>query len=273
MSGQQPDLSKSKLEESINERYDRTMFEAIASDFYRGSDYINYGYWDNDIDNGKDAGDRLMEKLLENIPNKYGRILDVACGKGETSKYLSHHYEAANITGINISDKQLEICRSNVPDATFLKMDAVSMDFADDSFDAVICVEAAFHFNTRKRFLGEAFRVLQPGGHIVLSDILRAQNVINYHQRTVPENHLDNASKYQEMLENVGFELVSIRDTTKQCWQSHFKEAVRFGHERLLQNKISLEELKSRLEIYYQRLEYTNNYLLIAARKPLPAID
>jgi len=265
--------SQSELEETINARYDRTMFEAIAVDFYRGSDYINYGYWDSGIDNGKDAGDRLMEKLLESIPEKRGRILDVACGKGETSRYLSRYYEPANITGINISDKQLEHCRSNVPEATFLKMDAVTMDFADASFDAVICVEAAFHFNTRQRFLQEALRVLRPSGQLILSDILRTRNVIDYHKRTLADNHLDGSEQYQELLEGIGFEAVSIRDATKQCWQSHFREAVRFGHERLLQKKICLDELKSRLEVYYQRLEYTQNYLLVAARKPLSAKD
>jgi SAM-dependent methyltransferase len=265
---QQVPANNSQLEATINTRYDRTMYEEMAMDFYRGSDYINYGYWEPGVDNGKDAGDRLMEKLLDGIPLKHGNILDVACGKGETSKYLLKHYQPQNITGINISGKQLESCRRNVPEATFKHMDAVNMEFEGGGFDAVICVEAAFHFNTRQRFLEEALRVLRPGGYLVLSDILRSRNVIEYHQRTVAANHLDSIDDYQSMMEDVGFDSVSIQDATETCWHGHFRQAIRFGHERLLAKKISTEELKARLEVYYQRIDYTQHYLLIAARKP-----
>jgi ubiquinone/menaquinone biosynthesis C-methylase UbiE len=43
-------------------------------------------------------------------------------------------------------------------------MDAARLAFADAQFDAVICVEAAFHFDTRAAFLREALRVLKPAG-------------------------------------------------------------------------------------------------------------
>ena len=45
------------------------------------------------------------------------------------------------------------------------------MDFPDASFDAVVCVEAAFHFPSRARFFSEAFRLLHPGGVLTMSDI------------------------------------------------------------------------------------------------------
>ena len=40
-------------------------------------------------------------------------------------------------------------------------MDATELDFRDNSFDSIICVEAAFHFDTREKFVREAYRVLK----------------------------------------------------------------------------------------------------------------
>ena len=55
-------------------------------------------------------------------------------------------------------------------------MSATELKFADESFDNIICVEAAFHFVTRKKFLKAAFRMLKPRGQIVLPDVLSAKH-------------------------------------------------------------------------------------------------
>lgn len=67
------------------------------------------------------------------------------------------------IVGINISPTQIERSILNAPDCKFLLMDAVNIEFKDNFFDNIICVESAFYFNTREKFLKEAWRVLKPG--------------------------------------------------------------------------------------------------------------
>ena len=67
-------------------------------------------------------------------------------------------------------------CRENAPGCTFPLMSTTDLKFPDNSFDNISCVEAAFHFVTREKFLKEAFRMLKPRGQIVLPDVLSAKH-------------------------------------------------------------------------------------------------
>src|SRR5262249_28967262 len=136
------------------------------------SGYFNFGYWDGTVATQAEASANLVARLLDRIPRREGRILDVACGLGASTRQLMQSYPAKMITAINVSAAQIVEARKRAPGCTSHGRDAPRLDFPDASFDAVICVEAAFHFNTREAFLREAHRVLRPGGELVMSDIL-----------------------------------------------------------------------------------------------------
>lgn len=250
----------------INARYDTLLFSPRHHDFAEG--WANFGYWDSDTSSQKRASENLMEKLLAYIPMKRGTLLDVACGKGLTTHYLANYYRPSELTGINISELQLASARELVPGATFLLMDAVELRFPDASFDDVICVEAAFHFDTREAFFREALRVLTPGGHLVLADVLMTREGARRRPVCTEKNHLDDLAEYAELMRHVGFEGVEVVDVTKECWHGHFRHMIAYAHEKLLMGDASFAEMQQSLAATYERVPDITYYLLAAGRKP-----
>lgn len=99
-------------------------------------------------------------------------LLDVGCGIGGSSRILAKDYGFA-VTGITISPSQVQRATQLTPagvDATFQVDDALSLSFADESFDVVWSVEAGPHMPDKAQYARELLRVLKPGGILVVAD-------------------------------------------------------------------------------------------------------
>ncbi len=75
----------------------------------------------------------------------------------------------AQVTGVDISDVQIERARSLVPEGTFIRADATALDLPSETFDAVVCLYALIHMplDQQPHLLHDITRWLRPGGWLL----------------------------------------------------------------------------------------------------------
>jgi len=166
-------------------------FDQILGDFdpARSSRAVHLGFWQNaqqpreSFDDFLLAQTRLNDWLLGELGAEDGDcILDVGCGLGATLESLNGSISSARLVGVNIDERQLQACRTLAAQRNnrlqWQLADACSLPFSDSSIDAVISVEAMFHFSSRKRFFSEVARVLKPGGQFVATDMIVSESLL-----------------------------------------------------------------------------------------------
>lgn len=98
------------------------------------------------------------------------RFLDIGCGAGFYAAALLER--GAEVVGIEGSAELLAHAKARVADRAELRLHDLELplDFAEDaSFDAVLCALVIHHIRDRAGLLSEVFRVLKPGGRLLIS--------------------------------------------------------------------------------------------------------
>jgi ubiquinone/menaquinone biosynthesis C-methylase UbiE len=69
--------------------------------------------------------------------NATGSILDLACGPANISSYIKNHLPAIQVTGVDLSQKMIEIAKQKIPSGNFFIDDIIHFK-SDKPFDAII---------------------------------------------------------------------------------------------------------------------------------------
>ena len=186
--------------------------------------FLSFGIWREDTPDYQQAATDLLMMLLENEhPLNRGSILNVACGYGTETFEIYKKLSPDNIIAIDITEAHINFARKRAESQhlsekiVFEKQDACILPYKSGSFAYVIGIEGPAHFNTREKFLRRSFDVLEPGGVLLLTDIIvnreaAERQTVNFclGRRAarlwhMPEANWMTIAEIVKMLESIGF--------------------------------------------------------------------
>ena len=151
-------------------------------------------------------------------------VLDVATGTGFTARALAGL--VSSVVAADVSTGMLEQAASlsavaGIENIQFVEAPAEELPFDDSVFDIVTCRIAAHHFVSIEDFAAESYRVLQPGGRLVIVDTSVPDNDFlaaiwqNEVERLRDPSHGKNYTvrEWRKILGRPGFEIVTADDT------------------------------------------------------------
>jgi ubiquinone/menaquinone biosynthesis C-methylase UbiE len=100
-----------------------------------------------------------------------GSVLEVGAGTGRN---FAFYPQGVTLTGVDLSPAMLAIARQRAEDlglaADLREADAEALPFSNASFDTVVCTLCLCTIPDDRAAIGEMWRVLRPGGRLLLLD-------------------------------------------------------------------------------------------------------
>ena len=249
--------------------------------------WLNLGYW-KEARTYPDACVAMVELLGTRGGLQPGdEVLDVGVGFAEQDFVLLDRFKVSRITGLDITPVHVDKGRERVAKRGLERQidirlgSATAIEFPDASFDRVLALECAFHFDTRDQFVREAYRVLKPGGSISIADMLpvpgkKSSRATAFARRYghIPEANLYDREEYSRRLSAVGFDDVLVESIRHDV----FPGMANYSRQRIVGNK-KMDEVvvevseddraQCRGVEIWERGTGLTDYVIASARKPL----
>lgn len=145
----------------------------------------------------------LLDVLERNLAMKGGlEILDAGCGGGATIESLRRY---GSVQGMELSEEAVEYNRERGREVVVGSIE--QLPFADGSFDLTLALDVIEHVPNDLRALEELFRVLQPGGSLLVT-VPALQMLWGAHDVTAGHYRRYTLSKLCDRVEAAGFEVL-----------------------------------------------------------------
>jgi SAM-dependent methyltransferase len=147
-----------------------------------------------------------IETFLEKLPKQNNLdILDVGCGAGNMIHHLAQY---GRVKGIEVDPRPVKIAQERGYDVR-LGDATQTIPFPDASFDLVTALDVIEHVDADENILREAFRVLRPNGHLLITTpafqwLWSHNDELNAHKRRYT------AKELREKMERAGFQITRL---------------------------------------------------------------
>lgn len=140
------------------------MFDGVAKNYDKANDLLSFG--------SARIWRKKVAKLVNSQPGQ--TILDLAAGTGSSSIVFLR--EGVKVVAADFSNGMLEEGRRRHPELEFVFADAAALPFPDRAFDTVTISFGIRNVEKTEVALAEMFRVLKPGGKLVICEFSRIPN-------------------------------------------------------------------------------------------------
>jgi len=185
---------------------------------------LHYPLYINKSDSFLQAQENLTDHCISRLNSLNNKtILEIGCGNGVQTKYILNKFNPKSITGIDLNQENIRIAnqekdRRGMKNIHFFVDDAQQLSkFKENSIDVIINIESAFHYPDKPLFLKQLFRVLKPGGHFLIADILTSQKKKKWFKKSWKKKmvfHHWDQKKYKTELDKAKLKITRFEDIT-----------------------------------------------------------
>jgi tocopherol O-methyltransferase len=212
----------------IVQYYDKTSLDYRWVWNTRNTHAIHFGFYDEKHQKHEVAVHQLTEVMADMARVQAGeRVLDAGCGVGGSSIWLAEN-RSAIVTGIALPPNQIIDCQKNtsrkkISNINFQVADFTKTPFESELFDVVWACESICHAEQKKDFYQEAFRLLKPGGRLVIAEYCRTTRPLPDAGESLLQNWLqgwaildiDTIQEHRQNMESIGFQGIRFENVTK----------------------------------------------------------